>query len=183
MGKKTIKRESLQMAEAFEYYYSLGEERNLEKVAVHFGCTDTTVGNWSASFNWQERIQQRDILVAGEMQKKTIKEIAKSKANYRKIVGLAIQKFAKKLVEEDGAGIDLSHISDLEKLVKLDLLLMGEVVDKREITGTTTVNLLTEEDRRAAMELAEAMKAHITQAVSEDEAEEVNEEEMGENDT
>lgn len=168
MGRKIIKKESLLMAEAFEYYYAMGDERNLAKVAEKFECTDTTVGNWSTSFNWQERVQQRDMLIAGEMQKKTIKEIAKTKANYRKIVSVAIQKFSKKLLEDDG-GVDLTHIADLEKLVKLDLLLMGEVIDKKEIVGTATVALLTDADREAAKALAEAMKEQILKAVSEDE--------------
>jgi len=50
-------KEKLKHKEAFEYYYSLGENRGLRKVAQKFNKTLTAVANWSKAFNWQDRIE------------------------------------------------------------------------------------------------------------------------------
>lgn len=42
---------------ALEFYYLLGKERTLEKVAAKYGASLDTVQKWSASFGWKERIR------------------------------------------------------------------------------------------------------------------------------
>ena len=42
---------------ALEFYYLLGKDRHLEKVAEKYGVSLDTVQKWSASFRWKERIK------------------------------------------------------------------------------------------------------------------------------
>jgi len=42
---------------ALEYYYLLGKERTLEKVAEKYGAGLDTVQKWSSSFGWKERVR------------------------------------------------------------------------------------------------------------------------------
>ena len=119
--------ETLQHKEAFEYYYSLGEERNLPKVAQKFTVSTTSLKKWSAAFNWQERVTQRDIELSKGLEKKTNTTILNEKANYRRIIKESIS----------GIGeIKINNPKDLDTLVKLDLLLMGEATEKSETSVT-----------------------------------------------
>ncbi len=42
---------------ALEYYYLLGKDRTLEKVAQKYGVALDTVQKWSAAFNWKNRVR------------------------------------------------------------------------------------------------------------------------------
>ena len=136
--------EKLKHTEAFEYYYSLGDKRNYQKVADKFQVSHTSIRKWSKNFNWKERIQQRDFQNAKELKKKTDKAIISEKANYRKIIKGAIGQFVKKLQSGE---IEIKNVQDLEKLVKLDMLLMGEDTEKQGGEGTTIkIRLSGDED-------------------------------------
>jgi hypothetical protein len=116
--------ETLQHKEAFEYYYTLGESRSIPQVAQKYPISIPAVKKWSKSFNWQERILQRDIEIGKKLVTKTNTTVLNEKANYRKIIKDAI----------DSMGtIKAESAKDLEILVKLDLLLMGEATDKTDI--------------------------------------------------
>jgi len=119
--------ETLQHKEAFEYYYSLGETRNIVSVAGRFNVGSRTIERWSAAFNWQERLVQRDIEISKGLEKKTNTTVLNEKANYRRIIKEAIAKMT---------DVEVCNIKDLDTLVKLDLLLMGEATEKNETTIT-----------------------------------------------
>ena len=119
--------ESLRMKEAFEYYYSLGDKRSLQQVAKKFTVSETSARKWSAAFNWQERVVQRDIEISKGLEKKTNTTILNEKANYRRIIREAIASMGT---------IEPKNAKDLETLVKLDLLLMGEATEKNDTTVT-----------------------------------------------
>jgi len=138
-------KETLKHKEAFEYYYSLGDKRNLPSVAIQCKCSDRAVANWSKAFNWQERVEQRDIENARRLEEKTDAAVVATKANYRKeiksslgvikaAIGTAIEnkKLRSDLSVEDVA--DLNRLTQAyERLVKLDLLLMGEATAREDI--------------------------------------------------
>lgn len=115
--------ETLQHKEAFEYYYALGENRSIPQVAQKYAVSVPAVKKWSKSHNWQERVVQRDIEISKGLEKKTNTTILNEKANYRRIIKETIAKMA---------GVEVSNIKDLDTLVKLDLLLMGEATEKNE---------------------------------------------------
>lgn len=52
--------ENTQVREAFEYYLSLGEERNLGRVAEYIGLHPRTVVKWSSKYEWVQRAMDYD---------------------------------------------------------------------------------------------------------------------------
>lgn len=149
------KTENLEQKEAFEYYYSLGQGRTIPQVAKKFGKSSRTVYEWSRKFNWQERIEQRDIEIGRRLEEKTIDTVVNEKARYRKIIKLAIAEFVKNL---QAGKVKADSIVDLERLIKLDLTLMGEPT---EINQNNNNHGLTEEDREALNNYAKAIIARV----------------------
>ena len=131
--------------EAFEYYYSLGDKRELKKVAVQYSYSIHNIRKWAREFNWQERVKLRDIENAKALEDKlkpqTNKTIVNTKADYRAeiktqlgilkaILNKSIEKIKSKNI------IDINNTSDLkdvinsyDKLCNLDLKLMGEATN------------------------------------------------------
>lgn len=159
MDGTTVLNEKLRHSEAFEYYYFLGEKRNLEQVAVRFGVSKRSADRWSKSFNWQQRVIQRDAELAKKTAEKNIESIVKIKADYRNEIKMglgavkgaiatalrALGAYNKKNktpdlydLERDGptfkvmtTAFDLEKLMNcFEKLVKLDMLLLGEDTEK-----------------------------------------------------
>jgi hypothetical protein len=128
-------KETLRHKEAFEYYYSLGDKRSYPQVSDKFTVSQTSIKKWASNFSWQERIIQRDIEIAKSLEKKTNRTIVNEKANYRKIIKVIIGKFVETIQTKirDKQDLDIiKDLADLEKLIKLDLLLMGEATGREE---------------------------------------------------
>src|SRR5450756_686431 len=130
-GKYKI--ENLEQKEAFERYYAMGEKRDVREVAPFTSKSARTVYEWSRQFNWAERIQQRDIEIGKAMEKKTNSTVIDEKANYRKIIKASLMDFTMAL--RDG-NVKIRTIADFERLVKLDLLLMGEPTSVEDVRST-----------------------------------------------
>lgn len=136
--------ETLRHKEAFQFYYSLGEKRKCPQVAQEFAVSTNSVKKWSKAFNWQERVIQQDIEIARQLEKKQIASVIQTKANYRKeiksslgiikaTISTAIEnkKLKKELSVEDVDDLNRLTLA-YERLVKLDLLLLGEATAKVE---------------------------------------------------
>lgn len=131
--------ETLQHKEAFEYYYCLGESRSIPQVVQKYTVSIAAVKKWSKAFNWQERILKRDIKIGKALVTKTNTTVLDEKANYRRIIKDAISSMG--TVRAESA-------KDLEILVKLDLLLMGEATDKTDTDIKMDLSHLTTEEIR-----------------------------------
>lgn len=153
-GLNVIKKETLKHKEAYEYYYSLGSERSLQKVADEFGVTLKAVAQWNMSFNWQERTVQRDTEIGKKLQEKTIDTILNEKANYRKIIKLAVGQ----IVENMRAGEMTYKIQDLDKLIRLDMYLLGENDSSVKIENNHT---LSDSDKEIIQTLGNSMSSLI----------------------
>jgi len=139
-------KETLRHQEAFNYYYSLGNERKLSSVAVQYKVTKRSVFKWSKEFNWQQRVEERDAKISQQLNKVAEKEEFLTRADYRSLVKEMVTLFKKRLSE---GKIVLSSSRDLETLAKLDLLMTGEATDIhefRELDGNLTK--LTDEELR-----------------------------------
>jgi len=123
-------KEKLKHKEAFEYYYSLGDKRSLKKVALQYTCSIPAVKKWSIAFNWQDRIELRDIDNGKKLEAKTDKAVVNSKADYRALIRKTVDLYKKKL---DDGKIIISRPQDLDILAKLDLTMMGEATEREEI--------------------------------------------------
>lgn len=135
-----VKTEKLKHKEAFEYYYALGDGRTLQKVADEFGVNYLTIMKWRDSFGWVERIQERDNEIANKIKEETMNSIVNEKKNYRKIIKLAITQIVGKMQEGDLR----YNIADLDRLVRLDLHLLGEDEQSVKVNNQVT---LTEQDK------------------------------------
>ena len=129
--------ETLRDKEAFEYYYSLGVERNLEKVSQKYSVSIPAVKKWSKNFNWQFRVQQRDIENSKNLEKKTNKGVIDAKADFRRTIFAvhqllkeALNKFIKKHELEIKGLKDLNiSVVILDKLARLEMGLVGENIE------------------------------------------------------
>lgn len=129
--------ETLRHKDAFEYYYTLGSKRSFRLVQSEYKVSGKTIASWSKAFNWQERIQQRDIEVSKGLEKKTNKEIINDKANYVRIIKEAMRQFEENLNKKK---VPLESTQDMERLTKLHLLLTGEATEREE-TMNVTINV------------------------------------------
>lgn len=137
MADKLSKENELQK-KAFEIYYMLGEKRSLRAVAEEIGRTERTVAGWSRSFNWVSRVTQRNIEDAKNRREEQINtQLTDVRTKYRIIINNFMAQLSKDVL--DGK-IKIRNVQDFERLVKLDLLLMGEAVERTEITGTTELS-------------------------------------------
>lgn len=129
MGKPKV--ESLEMKRIFEVYYAMGDTRSLQKVVEQEGISMTTIKRYSSAFNWQKRVEQRDLANKKAMEKRTDEIVVNSKALYRTTIKTLTDQFVK---DVESGKIKIRNILDFERIVKLDLELMGanseaEIVD------------------------------------------------------
>jgi len=127
---------------AFEYYYTLGEERSYQKVAEKFGVSPNTVrNNWAVKYNWREKKLQRDIEIQRRVAEKTNDEIVEIKVGHRndiKAAFLPVRHELKRIIDllkQNELPDWVNDINDferlvrcIEKLTKLNLELLGERV-------------------------------------------------------
>ena len=138
-------KETLRHKEAFEYYYSLGDKRNSSSVAVQYKVSERSIFKWSKNFNWQERIEQRDIEVSRGLEDKTNETIINIKAGFKAEIKVQLNIFKvmlNKLIEKfkNNEMIEIKNLDHLkivvdsyEKLIKLYLTLIGEASEIEEI--------------------------------------------------
>ena len=134
-------KEKLKHREAFNYYYVLGDKRTLQLVAAKFTVSRQSISKWKRKFNWQKRIESRDMKNGKKLEEKTDKAIVQSKANYRALISKVVKKFEEKL--KDGK-IRIERPEDLNVMAKLDLLLMGENPEDNNLEIHVTINKVGE---------------------------------------
>lgn len=102
----------------------------LQNVTKNVPCL-MTLKRWSKAFNWQEKVKQLDSRVNKIVNEKIEETAVYSKADYRKLVKEVADKFKEKLKE---GKIKISKPQDIIEIIKLDLLMMGEVTGREEVT-------------------------------------------------
>ena len=135
MGGKP-KTETIEMKRIFEAYYVMGKERSLSKIVEQEKISMTTAKRYSSAFNWVKRIEQRDLVNMKAMEKRTDEIVVNSKAQYRTTIKTLTDKF----IEEVNKGnITIRNIADFEKIVKLDLELMGVNVESEMVDNVSSL--------------------------------------------
>ena len=147
--------EKLKHKKAYDYYYSLGDKKTLTKVARKFNKSKQTITKWNKAFNWQKRVEQRDIELAKRIEKKTDDVIVNTKAQYREDIkkALSINKaLINTAIKHGKLIIEIENVDEFKKatdiisgLIKTDLLLMGEADQKIEIKDDNLSNLSIDE--------------------------------------
>lgn len=156
MAIERLSKEGALQKEAFEFYYHLGSQRSLRLVAEKFDRTERTVAGWSRSFNWVARVQQREIeedknLNTGNISAQT----TDVRTRYRIVLNNLIAKATKSIA--DGT-LKIKTIKDLDTIIKLDLLLMGEATDKVELAGVAGFTKEDKEELKALLVSLHDMK-------------------------
>lgn len=136
-------REQERHIDAFEYFYSLGgaaSKENCRRVADKFQISERTFWNWYKKLGWKERVHLRNIDVGRKVEKKTNTTIADNKANYLSYVHKLFNDWKNK-VDNGEVPVEIKSVSDVDKVVKLGLLLQDEATDKTEtqVTGTFSI--------------------------------------------
>lgn len=133
MADKLSKENELQR-KAFELYYGLGDKRSLRAVAETIGRTERTVAGWSRSFNWVARVTQRNIEDAqNSKEAKITAELTDVRTKYRILINNLMADFSKDIAH---GKVKVKNVNDFERLVKLDMLLMGEATERVENGGS-----------------------------------------------
>lgn len=143
--------EKLYQKEAFEKYYALGDERTVEEVAKTTNRSARTIYEWSRHFNWAERVVQRDMEVGRRLRERNMDAVVDEKANYRKVIKLAMSKIIREIQDDKFTS---KGITDLERLIKLDMLLLGENTESVKVNAT---HKISEEDRQVVKELSNSI--------------------------
>lgn len=149
--------ETLRHTEAFEYYYILGgkaTDKNCSKVGVKFGVSCKTIWNWYKKYNWKGKVEQRNIENSKRLSKKIDNLIVNSKADYRAEIKAQMD-IIKTLLNEviqdfkNDKVIKINTIKELKKVIecytklcKLDLLLMREATNEKDVV----INIIGEDD-------------------------------------
>ena len=132
-------RETLKHQQAFEYYYMLGPERSLGKVASQFGVSRPTATMWSQKLNWDARIIERDNKNMQAIRDKNDEDVVSQMEAYRKIIKASVSDYIKRL--KDGK-VKIDSVNDFAKLVKLDMELTGYI----QQVASADENNITEDD-------------------------------------
>ena len=117
-------KETLRHQQAFEYYYMLGNERSLGKVASKFNISRPTATIWSQKLGWDERVRERDAKNMQTIREKNNEDVVASMESYRKIIRASVGDYIKRL--KDGK-VKIDTVKDFAQLVKLDMELCGYV--------------------------------------------------------
>lgn len=134
MADKLTQENDLQRR-AFELYYDLGDKRSLRSVAETIGRTERTIAGWSRNFNWVARVTQRNIENSQNNREGAVNtQLTDVRAKYRVIINNFMAELSKRVLKGE---IRVRNIQDFERLVKLDLLLMGEATDRQEVAGNS----------------------------------------------
>lgn len=112
------KPETARQKSAFEYFYSLGKERSMNKVANYFGVSTAAVKAWHDKFMWDERVEERDNEIARDMKEKDEDSFIAEMEGNRKIIRAAMAEFIKKLKE---GKVQVEKVRDAVNLLKLDM--------------------------------------------------------------
>ena len=141
--------------EAFEIYYQLGDKRSLRAVAEKVGRTERTVAGWSRSFSWVDRVSQREIEDAknnAENKSALSSQTTDVKTRYRIMINNLMDMACRKIAS---GALGIRNVQDLERVIKLDLLLMGESTEREEKIGSTE---LSKADRERLDEITKLLQ-------------------------
>jgi hypothetical protein len=135
-----LSKENHLQKEAFELYYGLGDKRSLRAVSEKIGRTERTVAGWSRAHNWVDRVKQREI---EDAKNSAINSSALNsqttdvKTRYRLLLNNLISKTSEKIAKGE---LSIRNIQDLERVIKLDLLLMGEATERQDNSGAVDLS-------------------------------------------
>jgi len=139
---------------AFEHYAAMQGRRSLTKLAKRLGVSTSTVKAWSREFNWKERVAERDRDIATVVRTRSGNTEVESHVRNRQFVQLALVTTARQI----GEGKIKATMADLDRLIRLERFLEGEVESRHEIVARELAGKSTEELRQMLRNEVEELK-------------------------
>jgi len=139
--------------DAFELYFQLRQQGKgvrdaVAIVAKEQNRSESTIYTWKREFDWDSREAVR----AAEIRKKVEEEIDESitdaKVKYLTIVNLSLDQYLEDVKEGRRKPIKMTSTMDIERFIKLALLLIGENTERAEV-NTGGLDRLAETIRRS----------------------------------
>jgi hypothetical protein len=127
--KKPLRRETPRHHEAFELFVAQGGRRSYRKVARATGVSVMAIRHWARSFDWPTRVAARDAANAQKLAKRTDESIVQVKARYHSMINKIVEALCRHHLGKDLRSLrhpESTTLTDLERLVRLDLMLLGE---------------------------------------------------------
>jgi hypothetical protein len=143
-------KERMKHREAFEFFYSLGGapiKNNALSVSKEFKVTERTFWNWYKKLDWKEKVQLRDIEVSKGVEQKTNSSLIENKAKYLSYVHRLFDDLKKK-IDSGEFPVEIKSVSDLDKAIKLGLILQDQATEKTETNMKLDFNLRLDRLRR-----------------------------------
>ena len=125
-GRPKGKHETLKQLQAFELWII---KRDLRAVGRELGVGKSAIRHWSKSFDWKNRARQRDAGIARKLARKTDQTIVQVKAKYHTMINKIVEALCRHHLGKDLTSLrnpEKTTLTDLERLVRLDLMLLGE---------------------------------------------------------
>tara|TARA_R100000808_G_C2115447_1_gene128232 strand:- start:451 stop:1059 length:609 start_codon:yes stop_codon:yes gene_type:complete len=119
------------LAYAFNFYYSMGSRRSYKKVAEMFNVDVALVKQWASDLNWRMRVTETDMDMRRKVNNELMGELQSIKVKYKRMILNLLDTAFDDILEGD---LKVSSIADLERIVKLNLLIDGEATERRETT-------------------------------------------------
>ena len=141
--EKAPKEETLRHKEVFEIYYAMGDARSLRNLGELVGVSLNTIELWSTTFEWQDRITMRDQQLIRRIQDDFYEESLRFRCYYIDLVKEMISSCLEVDPKTGKRAITIkpTNVSDLEKLIKLHMALMGEPTGETPTPGGNGGNL------------------------------------------
>ena len=126
--------------DAFELYLSYiqsnkTKSESIIRVASEYNVANSTIWRWHKEFNWDERAHLRNIEINKQVENKTNTTIANNKAKYLTFIHKLLDDWKKK-VDKGEVPVEITSPSDVDKIIKLALLLQdeaGEIIENQVI--------------------------------------------------
>jgi hypothetical protein len=163
-SRKPVKEQisEVKALEMFEEYWLQGINggpRNYREIGRKFGFSYQQVMSLARTYGWEERIAVRAQGIAKRLDENAIEKVAEIKKEFHNLIrGLIKDWFAQRLGGDEEKAMTLSQMeaTDIVRLVKLDLTLLGQPDTIKAVEGTVQVkdNIsgLSTEDLRAIIE-------------------------------
>ena len=114
--------EKLRHLQAFECWLALGDERTYKKVADKCHVSELSVYNWAHSFNWEQRLKDRQAEFAKKLATDSDKQLLENRKNNITRLKATLELYDKKLAE---GKVDVTSIPEILKVIELQEKLMN----------------------------------------------------------
>lgn len=123
--------------DAFNLYFQLRQQGHnkteaVRRVAAKHSVSETTVWMWKKKFRWDERESVRAAEVNRKVEEHLNEQLADFKAQYLGLLNDMIFQVIEEREVDSEVALQITSITDLERVVKLALLIQGESTERVE---------------------------------------------------